>query len=101
LPVVVAQDGVAPERGYVYILSTNSTLTVVGGLLRLNQIPSGLQAPGDVLLASLARDVGPAAIGVILSGRGADGALGIKAIRKAGGTTFAHYPGAARFPSMP
>jgi chemotaxis response regulator CheB len=61
----------------------------------------GLDHPGDTLFTSLAQERGASAIGVVLSGAGADGALGVRAIKLAGGTTFAQYPGSARFPSMP
>jgi len=37
----------------------------------------------------------------VLSGEGSDGALGIQALKQAGGLTFAQYPGSARFPGMP
>jgi len=100
-PVAVAEDGVVPERGHIYVLRMNEAVTISGGRIRVGLSPSALQRPGDTLLTSLAADRGNRAIGVVLSGRGSDGALGIQAIRKAGGTTFAQYPGSARFPSMP
>jgi chemotaxis response regulator CheB len=57
--------------------------------------------PGDILFTSLAQERGVGAIGVVLSGGGTDGALGIQALRQVGGTTFAQHPGSARFPTMP
>lgn len=100
-PVVHAQDGVVPEPDHIYVMRANTTLTITGGCFRLTPSASGLHRPGDTLFTSLAEDRGDGAIGVVLSGVGADGALGIQAIRKAGGATFAQYPGSARFPSMP
>ncbi len=101
LPVIIAHDGVVPERGHVYVRRANGTLTIKGGRMRVSAEGGERQNPGDTLFISLAEDLGAGAIGVVLSGGGSDGALGMRAIKKAGGTTFAQYPGAARFPSMP
>lgn len=101
LPVIVAQDGAVPQRGHVYVPRLNTTLTIHGGRLRVISGVGGLVDPGNTLFISLAEDLGAGAIGVVLSGGGSDGALGVQAIRRAGGVTFAQYPGSARFPSMP
>jgi two-component system CheB/CheR fusion protein len=100
-PVIHAQDGVMPERDHIYVMRANTTLTITGGRFSVTAGASGLNRPGDTLFTSLAEDRGVGAIGVVLSGGGSDGALGVQAIRKRGGTTFAQYPGSARFPSMP
>jgi two-component system, chemotaxis family, CheB/CheR fusion protein len=100
-PVVRAHDGAAMEREHVYVIGANTTLTVDGARLGVTANPKGLHHPGDVLFSSLAKDHGHDAIGVVLSGEGSDGALGISAIQRAGGKTFAQYPGSARFPGMP
>jgi two-component system CheB/CheR fusion protein len=100
-PVVFAHDGVMPERGHVYVMRAGVALMIMGGCISASSGASALQGPGDTLFTSLAADRGHRAIGVVLSGGGSDGALGIQAIKKAGGTTFAQYPGSARFPSMP
>ena len=101
LPVVHARDGARVEPEHVYVIAANTTLTMDGGRIRVTPNPKGLHHPGDVLFSSLAKDHGHDAIGVVLSGEGSDGALGIRAIKRAGGTTFAQYPGSARFPGMP
>ena len=100
-PVLLAHDGVMPERGHVYVMRANVGLTIEGGRISVSPDASAFQGPGDTLFTSLAAECGAGAIGVVLSGGGSDGALGIRAIKKAGGTTFAQYPGSARFPSMP
>jgi two-component system CheB/CheR fusion protein len=101
LPVVQARDGAPVEPEHVYVIAANTTLTMDGGRIRVTPNPKGLHHPGDVLFSSLAKDQGHDAIGVVLSGEGSDGAVGISAIQRAGGKTFAQHPGSARFPGMP
>jgi two-component system chemotaxis response regulator CheB len=68
-----------------------SHLVVERGRLRLDDGPErhSCKPSVDVLLHSLARDLGPAALGCILTGMGRDGAEGLLALRRAGGTTLA------------
>jgi two-component system, chemotaxis family, CheB/CheR fusion protein len=101
LPVVPARDAMLAEPGHVYVITANTTVTTTRGRIRVAPKASGLHHPGDILFASLAEERGDGAIGVILSGEGYDGALGARAIQQRGGTTFAQYPGSARFPGMP
>ena len=101
LPVVHAHDGLVVEQDHVYLITANATLTVAGGCIRVTANASGLHHPGDVLFTSLAEERGGSAIVVVLSGEGSDGAVGVQAIRRAGGATLAQHPGSARFPSMP
>lgn len=101
LPVVHAHDGMVAEQDHVYLIPANTTLTMTGRRIRVTPNASKLHHPGDILFASLAKEHGDSAIGVVLSGEGSDGALGIRAIKQGGGTTFAQYPGSARFPGMP
>jgi two-component system CheB/CheR fusion protein len=99
--VTLAQDGVLPKRGHVYVLPSDAEVTIIGGLISVVHTARASHHPADVLFTSLAADRGSRAIGVVLSGAGSDGALGVCAIKGAGGITFAQYPGSARFPSMP
>jgi two-component system CheB/CheR fusion protein len=101
LPVMLAHDGVVAEQDHVYLIPANNTLTMTGRRIRVTPNAGKLHHPGDILFTSLAKECGDSAIGVVLSGGGSDGALGIRAIKQGGGTTFAQYPGSARFPSMP
>jgi two-component system, chemotaxis family, CheB/CheR fusion protein len=101
LPVMHAHDGAVVKQDHVYVITANTTLTMASGRLRVTPNPSGPHHPGDILFTSLARERGHGAIGVVLSGEGSDGALGMQAIKQAGGTALAQYPGSARFPSMP
>ena len=99
--VALAQDGVVPKRGHVYVLRSDAEVTIIDGLISVVPAARAPRHPADVLFASLAADRGSRAIGVVLSGAGSDGALGVCAIKGTGGITFAQYPGSARFPSMP
>lgn len=101
LPVMYAHDGWVVEHGCIYLLLQNAAPTVTSGRIRVIPAASEIDCPADTLFISLAHEAGDEAIGVILSGGGSDRALGIRAIRQAGGTTFAQYPGSARFPNMP
>src|ERR1700730_14356878 len=101
LPVMLAHDGVVAEQDHVYLIPANNTLTMTGRRIRVTPNAGKLHHPGDILFTSLAKECGDSAIGVVLSGGGSDGALGVRAIKQGGGTTFAQYPGSARFTSMP
>jgi two-component system, chemotaxis family, CheB/CheR fusion protein len=101
LPVMRAHDGVVAEREHVYMIPAGSTPTMTGRRIRVTPNANKDHLPGDILFTSLAEERGDRAIGVVLSGGGSDGALGVQRIKQRGGTTFAQYPGAARFPSMP
>jgi two-component system CheB/CheR fusion protein len=102
LPVVRAQDGMLPEAGHVYVSVAHDLLTVSGGRIRVTAGKTGgPHNPGDLLFASLAVELGADSIGIVLSGAGSDGALGVRALRERGGLTLAQYPGSARLPSMP
>lgn len=101
LPVRQARDGLVVEPEHVYLTAVNATLTMTAGRICVIPNAGGLHHSGDSLLTSLAEERGRSAIGVVLSGEGFDGTLGVQAIRRGGGATLAQYPGSARFPSMP
>ncbi len=103
MPVQEAADdmAIAPDR--VYVIAPGSELTVAGGRLHASPTPSprGLRLPIDVLFGSLAKDQGERAIGIVLSGMGADGSVGLRSIKTHGGLTLAQAPESAQFDSMP
>ncbi len=103
MPVREVTSSLRVEPDVVYVIAPNTELTVAGG--RLHPVepvqPRGLRLPIDVLFCSLARDQGERAIGVVLSGMGADGTLGLQAIKGQGGLTLAQEPASAQFDSMP
>jgi len=86
-----AEDGEAIERGVVYFAPTGMNLATDGLRVRFRMPgPEQLYVPSaDTLLESVARSHGQHAVGVILTGMGADGALGLKQLRDAGAATIA------------
>lgn len=98
----VADDPhVKPNR--VYVLPPDKYLSISGGELHLSEPdqPRGTRRAIDFFLRSLAEDQQQCAVGVILSGSGTDGTLGIKAIKAAGGLVIAQDPTTAEHEGMP
>ncbi len=96
-------DGMVLQRNRVYVIPPNKSMTLESGVLRLlprerSSIP---HHPIDEFYYALAREQKTAAIGVILSGSGSDGTLGLKAIKAEAGVTFAQDPKTAAWPAMP
>ena len=100
LAVSEATDQTTVEPNHIYVIPANADLSIEHGVLRVGARTSG-QVAVDSFLRALADDSADEAIGVVLSGNGSDGALGIAAIKAAGGVTFAQDPQAARFDGMP
>jgi two-component system, chemotaxis family, CheB/CheR fusion protein len=103
MPVSEVSDGIAVEGNHVYVIPPNTEMTIANRVLKLSprrQTP-GSALPIDYFFRSLAADCGDRSIGVVLSGGGSDGALGLQAIKEAGGVTFAQDPSTTAYPSMP
>jgi two-component system CheB/CheR fusion protein len=105
MPVVNARDDQPVEAQHVYVLPPSAALTIRQGRLRLRQTAAEgrERAPIDVFFTSLAEDQGEHAIGVVLSGGGSDGTLGLKALKENGGLTIAQGANQTRprFADMP
>ena len=102
IPVHEVVEGMRIERDRVYVIPPDTQMTIQGDVLRLMpRTPKVPHRPLDTFFCSLAQDRESSAIGVVLSGNDADGALGLQAIRDAGGITFAQSPESARFDIMP
>lgn len=102
MPVVEASEGIAVQPDHVYIIPPNKGMTIRNGTLRLRQrTKAGPHLPIDGFCFALAEDRKSAAVGILLSGTGSDGALGLKSIKAAGGITFAQEPKSAQWPIMP
>ncbi|HUZ64564.1 MAG TPA: chemotaxis protein CheB [Acetobacteraceae bacterium] len=98
-----AAEGMPVAREHLYVIPPGSYLTVGGGRLHLAQpqVRHGARLPFDHLLASLATDYGTRAVGVILSGTGADGSLGLQAVRERHGLVIVQDPEEAGYDGMP
>jgi two-component system CheB/CheR fusion protein len=103
LNVLQAADGMTIEREHFYVIPPGTSLSVGGGSLHVSQplARHGARLPFDFLLQSLAEERGARAVGVVLSGTGADGSLGIKAIMAHGGLVIAQDPAEAAYDGMP
>jgi two-component system CheB/CheR fusion protein len=103
-PVAVRQvaNNTRLEPNQVYVIPPNAKMSIVRGVIKLVTGPrkAGEQHSIDHFLQSLAEERGPQAIGVILSGSGSDGTLGLQAIKSAGGITFVQDD-TAKYESMP
>jgi two-component system CheB/CheR fusion protein len=103
MPVQQVQIGMTVEPNHIYVTPPNANMTLNGMTLRLASRSEirGAHMPIDHFLRSLAQQHGSRAIGIILSGAGSDGALGLAEIKDQGGITFVQEERSARFPGMP
>jgi len=97
------KNGMAVEPNSVLLIPPNKDMTIVDGTLRLSPpvLSHGIRLPIDGFFRSLAVDQGEQAIGIILSGNGADGTLGLKAIKENLGMVMVQEPGSAKYDGMP
>ncbi|MEI6415273.1 MAG: chemotaxis protein CheB [Pseudomonadota bacterium] len=103
LPVVEAEDQVPVAPNHVYIIPPNRDMGIFHGALQLSlpELPRGQRMTIDAFFRSLAEDQGDRAIGIILSGTGTDGTLGLRAILGNGGFSLVQEPTTAKFDGMP
>ncbi|MBA5604587.1 PAS domain-containing protein [Duganella sp. FT3S] len=101
--VMEIAEGMAIEPDCVYVIPPNKVLGLARGVLTLatpGDAP-GRRLPIDRFFTALALECRERAIGVVLSGMGGDGSLGLAAIKDKGGLTLAQTPASARFDTMP
>jgi two-component system CheB/CheR fusion protein len=103
IPVVEATDSTPLQGGQLYVMPADRDLAILHGVLHLLARPESTSRhlPIDAFFRSLAEDQGSNAIGVILSGTGSDGALGIRAIKAEGGITMVQERASAKYDGMP
>lgn len=103
LPVYEAVDGMTVASNTIYVIPPNTDLTISKGVLRVQRSEDrrGQHLRIDSFLRALAEDQQERAIGVILSGTGSDGTMGLRAIKAAGGITFAQDLDSAKYDGMP
>ncbi len=103
LSVVEATDGLSLIPNTIYLPPPGSRLAILHAVLHLMEAGDGVRPllPIDYFFSSLSEDQQGRAVGIILSGTGTDGSLGLKAIRAESGLTMAQEPRSAKFAGMP
>ncbi len=103
MKVYQASDALKVKPNCVYVIPPNKSMSILRGALYLfDRVKTrGLPLPIDMFLRSLAEDRKQKSVGIILSGMGSDGSLGIKAIKEKNGIVLVQEPTNAKFDSMP
>jgi len=103
MKVIQIKDRTTVRPDCVYVIPPNKDLSILHGVLHLlaPASPRGLRLPIDFFLRSLAEDQQERSIGVILSGMGSDGTLGLRAIKEKAGVVLVQDPATAKFDGMP
>ena len=103
LKVLEVVDGVQVQPDHIYIIPPNKDLGILDGKLQLMEPiePHGLRMPINYFLSSLSQDQQDKSVGIILSGFGTDGSIGLKAIKANGGICIAQDPSTAGSEGMP
>jgi two-component system, chemotaxis family, CheB/CheR fusion protein len=104
MPVLIAEHEQPLRRDHVYVAPADAVLDIKDRRLRVRAVEDGRErTPIDSFFAALAEDQSEYAIGIVLSGGGSDGTLGIKAIKEHGGLTMAQATDGSgpRHASMP
>ena len=103
MPVFEVEDGMVVQPNCVYVIPPNHDMAFLNGTLHLLEpsAPRGQRLPIDFFFRSLAHDQCECAIGIVLSGTGSDGALGVRAIKGEGGMVMAQLPESGDFDGMP
>ena len=103
LPVIEAKNRAELQPNQVYVIPPNVRMGIVQNRLQLTprEEDHGLHLPIDFFMRSLAEERKDKAVGVVLSGTGSDGTLGLAAIKGEGGITFAQEAKSAKYDGMP
>ena len=97
------EEGMKVEANSLYLIPPKQDMIIHDGRLRLKERKStkSLSLPIDRFFESLAKDVGPSSVAIILSGTGSDGSKGIQSIHSHGGLVIVQSPETAKFDGMP
>jgi len=103
MKVFEVEDGMEVQINCAYIIPPNRDMAFLNGTLQLLEPaePRGHRLPIDFLFRSLAHDQRERAIGIILSGTGSDGTLGVRSIKGEGGMVMVQHPDVSEFDGMP
>ncbi len=102
MPVQQVTGLMTVEKDHVYVIPPNRRLVMEDSKIDTSEFsePRGQRAPVDFFFRSLAQGH-PNSVGIILSGGGTDGAVGVKAIKEEGGLLMVQHPDEAEHDSMP
>jgi len=103
MQVFEVEDGMLVQVNCIYISAPNYDMALLHGVLHLLApvAPRDQRLPIDYLFTSLAQDQGSNAIGIVLSGNGSDGMLGVRALKDAGGMVMVQSTASCEFDGMP
>ncbi|TAN68562.1 MAG: PAS domain S-box protein [Methylobacter sp.] len=103
MPVLQVQNRMKIKPGCIYVNPPHKELSMLHGALYLFEpvAPRGLRLPIDAFFYSLAEDRRDQSIGVLLSGMGSDGKLGLRAVKEKSGLVLVQDPADAKYDSMP
>jgi two-component system, chemotaxis family, CheB/CheR fusion protein len=103
MKVHLITDGLTVQPNMVYVIPPNKDLAILNGTLQLMDLPHprGFNLPIDSFFKSLAQDQGADAVGIILSGTGSDGSLGIRQIKGELGMVMVQDEDSAKYSGMP
>jgi two-component system, chemotaxis family, CheB/CheR fusion protein len=103
MEVFEVEDGMRVRPNCAYIIPPGRDMAFIGGTLQLLEpsAPRGRRMPIDFFFRSLAQDQLDRAIGIVLSGTGSDGTLGLRAIKGKGGMVMVQNPASTEYDGMP
>jgi chemotaxis methyl-accepting protein methylase len=103
MKVIQVTDNLAVRPDHVYVIPPNRDMSLLHRVLYLLEpkAPRGLRLPIDFFFRSLAEDLQDESIGIILSGMGSDGTMGLRAIKEKAGIVLVQDPASAKFDGMP
>jgi two-component system CheB/CheR fusion protein len=103
MPVVEVGERMQIAPGHVYVIAPNQQLSMVDGLLLVDDVerPRGRHVAIDLFFRTLAEAHRERAVAIVLSGTGADGAVGLARVKEQGGVTLAQAPADAEHGGMP
>jgi two-component system CheB/CheR fusion protein len=103
MKVIQVTDQLLTKPNHVYVIPRNKSMSILRGYLHLFDPVEirGLRHPIDFFFHSLANDRKEESIGVVLSGMGSDGSMGLKAIKEQGGIVVIQDPDSSKFDGMP
>ena len=103
MKVHLITDGMQVQPNMIYVIPPNKDMAILNGTLHLMDLPQprGFNLPIDSFFKSLAQDQGVNAVGIILSGTGSDGTIGIKQIKGELGMVMVQDEDSAKYAGMP